>query len=85
MRHEPMNFTRERHGTSAQGTQVMTTWLVCRECGTKEWLQGHTPIVGCIECDAPRHAINQDGEPMVLWSAISDPDDWSPRLPIGVA
>lgn len=54
----------------------MVTWLVCKTCGEKEWLQSHTPIVHCKKCGAPRYAENDEGQPMILWSHPVDPAKW---------
>jgi predicted nucleic-acid-binding Zn-ribbon protein len=55
----------------------MATWLVCKECGVKEWLQPHTPLTHCPKCRAPRFAEDDAGQPMVLWSAPLDPNVWA--------
>ncbi len=55
----------------------MTTFLVCKRCEVQEAILPTTPIVGCVWCGAPRYAVNDDGQPMILWSAGSDVTDWS--------
>lgn len=54
----------------------MTTWLACKRCGTKEAILPTTPIVGCQTCGAARYAVNDDGQPMLLWSKIDEFDKW---------
>lgn len=54
----------------------MTTWLVCKRCDVKEALLATTPVVGCQSCGAPRYAVNDDGDPMLVYSKIEDWDNW---------
>lgn len=54
----------------------MTTWLVCKRCEVQEAILPTTPIVGCTWCGAPRYAVNDDGEPMIIWSKINDFEKW---------
>lgn len=54
----------------------MTTWLVCKHCKTEEPILAETPIVGCNVCGAARYAINDDGQPMLLFSKIHDFNSW---------
>ena len=54
----------------------MRTWLVCKRCGTKEWLQPHTELVGCPDCSAPRFAENDGGDPMFIFSELDDLTSW---------
>lgn len=54
----------------------MPTFLVCRKCQTKEWLQARTPIVHCPTCLSARYAEDEAGKPMILWSELCDPCSW---------
>jgi len=54
----------------------MTTWLVCKRCEIQEAILPTTPIVGCTSCGAARYAVNDEGQPMFLWSKIDDFDKW---------
>ena len=56
----------------------MRCWLVCQQCGTKELLVERTKFDGgCLHCGGgPRCAENDQGEPMIVWSADNDPTSW---------
>jgi hypothetical protein len=54
----------------------MTTWLVCKRCKIQEAILPTTPIIGCQTCGAARYAVNDDGQPMVIFSKIHDFDSW---------
>lgn len=54
----------------------MTIWLVCPNCGVKEWLNDRTPIVPCA-CGSARHAEDDAGVPHILFSAPQDFNNWS--------
>jgi hypothetical protein len=51
----------------------MATWLLCKQCGVKEWVQNHTDFVHCPTCRKPRYAVDDNDRPMVIWSI---PHDW---------
>lgn len=55
-------------------------WLVCPSCGVKEWLHEGTPVVFCPNCNIPRHAEDNAGNPVMLWRTPGAPDIWL-RLP----
>ena len=57
----------------------MTTWLVCKRCKIEEPITPTTPIVGCQRCGDPRYAVNDDGQPMFLYSKIDEFDKWDTR------
>ena len=56
----------------------MWTWLVCMQCGAKELLNERSKFDGgCLHCrGGPRTAQNDDGEPMIVWSASNDLTSW---------
>jgi hypothetical protein len=67
----------------------MTSWLVCKRCRVEEAILPTTPIVGCPTCGDPRYAVNDEGQPLLIWSKIHDFDSWdsdgagqSPRTPL---
>jgi hypothetical protein len=51
-------------------------WLICPKCQIREWLQPHTQIAGCSSCGAARHAVDDQGRPVLLWSGIQDATRW---------
>lgn len=54
-------------------------WLVCEDCGTKEAvLEGTEFFGGCKSCGGNRSRAEDDnGNPVIVFSALSDPTDWS--------
>lgn len=56
----------------------MITWLVCKNCDIKEALLPATPMPlrGCPRCGAARHAQDDYGRPLVLWSAPQNLDNF---------
>lgn len=63
----------------------MATWLVCKRCRIEEPILADTPIVGCNRCGEPRYAVNDNGQPMLLWSKIHDFDSWEEDETTGAA
>ncbi len=58
-------------------TPKRIVWLICPQCNVREAVQPHTKFVGCPRCGEARHAMNEDGQAIVFWSAQNDITDWS--------
>jgi len=54
----------------------MPYWLVCKECGVKEWVQDTTKFVHCPTCREPRYGEDDEGKPVVFFSQPLDPEKW---------
>lgn len=53
-------------------------WLVCPHCHAKELVQAETEFGACPNCGGgPRHAEDDNGTPMFVWSTQNDPTSWS--------
>lgn len=55
----------------------MTYFLVCNACGFREGPRQPWNACGCKMCGGAMRAEDNDGRPMVLWSAIDDPATWT--------